>query len=170
MKGLAETMDYAGISTLVSQGMISLASANEVGKSLINVVKSGRVDKGEVSSQVLSLYTHILEAQQSYVALKQAVAEMEQYEKERDAFEQEMARYALREVAPGVMIPTLKNTDDSDEPSHSICPNCKAERVKAVLQRVGPGLKCLRCELYVRTDRNDGPSTYGSPGRRKLFE
>lgn len=163
-------MDYAGISTLVSQGMISLASANEVGKSLVEAIKGRRVDKLEVSSQVLSLYTHILDAQQAYFALKQAVAEMEKYEIERDRFEQEMARYTLRAVGGGVLIPTLKETDDRGEPPHSICPNCKAERVHSVLQPVGTGLECPRCKAFFRTEYDDGPSTYGSPGRRQLFE
>jgi DNA-directed RNA polymerase subunit RPC12/RpoP len=73
--------------------------------------------------------------QTAHTAALNKIRELEEKVADIEAWERTKERYELQEITPGTFAYSLKKEYAATEPPHRICPNCYAQRKRAILQR-----------------------------------
>ena len=110
----------------------------------------------QILEHLLALQIDAFTLQEKHSAL---IHENEEYKKKLIEFEQwgkTASEYELKEINPGVFAYTLKESQQTTELSHWLCPNCWEDHKKSILQKINrthnvsiynTTHKCPRCNL-----------------------
>ena len=99
----------------------------------------------EMNEALVGLQGKIAEEQAAYSQLLESNEALKQKLKAYERWEQESARYELKEIASGILAYALKPSHASGEPSHWLCAACYNERKKSILQLECKGSDVLIC-------------------------
>jgi hypothetical protein len=139
-------MDMAAISaTLSSFGAVYGFVKDSTGK-----IKDSAVRKKveDLLNSIIPLQTWIITLQEELSAALKGKEALQQKLRDLENWQQEAARYELKELASGVYVYALKEASRSSEPHHFLCAKCYNEGRKSILQRTGqfPSGLCFRCQ------------------------
>lgn len=139
-------MDIPALISLAANAATALATAVGLADKLREMVDGGKAGKAEMMPLLLDIYRQLLDAKRSQMTLEEALRTLQREQADRDQRDLEFARYALAPTPEGDLVYYLKKGSENGEPPHCICPNCKANGYKSILQTEGSGLFCHRCK------------------------
>jgi hypothetical protein len=121
---------------MIAGAVSSLKTASEIAKGLLTI-RDGAV----IQSKVIELQETILSAQSSALAAQSDLFDLlnrprnlERELSEKEAWENEKKRYALRDYGGGTFAYAIKDEARGGEPDHRLCPTCFNKAQKSVLQ------------------------------------
>ena len=123
-------------------------------KSILSTIKDVNLKSqlNDLYDKILELQTGLLTTQTSYFALINENNELKQELNKIRGWELEKSKYKLTEISEGTFIYLYQNSNDSNEPTHAICPNCYSKNIKSILQKVpntNNKYRCPSCHLQV---------------------
>ncbi|ATY33415.1 hypothetical protein CVN68_16770 [Sphingomonas psychrotolerans] len=106
----------------------------------------------ELMEKILTAQQEAFAAQQAQATLLERIRKLEADANRVSDWEQERARYELKEFPTGAMAYVLKGNVSDGEPGHRICPACYQDSRKSILQTISRGrggevVDCPRCEV-----------------------
>ncbi len=110
----------------IVQGMIEIKSLADVQTKII-----------ELQNQILLAQGNALDAKAEYSALLDQVEALQKEIARLKAWEQERAKYVLKEVSQGNFAYVLKDDTKAEEPKHWLCCQCFNDGYKSVVQFSG---------------------------------
>lgn len=120
----------------------------------------------EAERLVTDLLREIKEAHLANIALQAQLAVLHQAALGAQRQEAEFSRYELWKTPFGTLIYRLKQEYcDAGEAQHYICPNCKEEDRKSILQGQDHWVECPKCKQGYRITPNE-PVDWTAHGRR----
>jgi len=152
-------IDIATIIELAASSTGALSSAADATERLKKIFRSSGSPDPEAQTVLLELLDKLIEAKSDQALIQDRLLALQREIEERDRFESEMARYALRTTALGAEVYVLKDGDESGEPPHCICPACLAKRQKQILQPDPEGRNwrvCFGCGARYLDQLKDG--------------
>lgn len=161
-------MDY-DIETLgkaldfVSKGTKAADSAFGLAKRIKEIFHSPKPasEKPELEGLLLELMQEMTDTKLANVDLKEQLITLREHAIEARQREQEFERYELIETPGNAMVFRLKPSLANGEPTHYICPNCKEERVRSILQGPRHYRTCPKCKTGFDIE-NIEPAQYSS--------
>lgn len=118
--------------------------------------------KKELEGLVMELMNDVTDTKLANLDLKEQLIELREKAIQSNTREKEFDRYELWEAPAGSLIYRLKDTDDQKEPNHYLCPRCKEDGVKSVLQGHSTFRDCPRCDAGFPISRDEGPTIANS--------
>lgn len=156
----------------INAGLGSLKAAKDMIQAL-----NGMQTAAAINDVKLSLQGHLLDAQQGLFAAQEAqsaatehIAALEQEIVQLKNWEAEKKRYELKDTGQGSLAYALKESVETGEPPHWICPQCYEDGKRSILKHetlpVGRAetLVCHRCgfDIVMRGQRIDQPKVVGA--------
>lgn len=113
------------------------------------------------NAAVIELQEKIFTAQQVHSALLERVGALEKRVAGFETWDAEKQRYELKEIAPGVVVRSLKSDMSNGEPPHFICANCYNRGEKQHPQKTLTGstrdeYTCSKCGDVLRLPKQSG--------------
>ncbi len=142
------------------QGLASLMQAVSGKKDEVGSGASHGIQNNELIEIVSAAQLDAIRAQDVQAKLSMRVRELEDELRKKDNWDQERARYYLKEVGQAAFAYCLRDEYVSDdEPRHLICPTCAAEARKTLvhqeaINRFQTILRCFRCSTRIRCRSN----------------
>ena len=124
---IAETAAVVSVASQIvkaAQGMLGHKVDEQVKRDLSGIVDS-----------VLSLKFKTLALQEGYAAIQNERDELRKQLEDRRQKLMRLTRYERKQVAPGVFVRALKESEKGTEPEHWLCDNCYTEERESTLQR-----------------------------------
>ena len=128
-------------------------------KSILSTIKDVNLKSqlNDLYDKILELQTGLLTTQTSYFALINENNELKQELNKIRGWELEKSKYKLTEISEGKLIYLYKKQNDSDDPTHGICPQCFPQNMKSILQKFASpdgsfdkyGYRCYSCGFKV---------------------
>lgn len=151
----ASLFAQAKIAYDIAKGINSLNTTVEINMAVSKVLEI-----------LLSVQGNALAMQSQYQELLKTKNELEQKIVEFETWSETERQYDLKEFAPGVSAYAYKNTSETGDPMHWLCPNCWQDRKKSILQRRyhhanSGSYICNRCNKFVQWDNEDPVSPMG---------
>lgn len=151
---------YAEIAAAV-QSTKTVAELLKAAKSLTNYNELVAA-VSEINARLMDATAVALASQEAHSRLMSRVAELEAELKIVRSWEDQMSRYALRELAPGVLAYALRQEEANGEPPHLLCTNCVGQRQKSLLQlrsqnEFGKWYLCHNCKSEIHIDSSYRP-------------
>ena len=152
----------------VFAGVSALKSAFDLARGLKDIDDAARRN-----SAVIDLQARILDAQSAQAELLVTNGELRDRIAQLESWDKEKARYALREIAPGIVCYVTKEEACNGEPIHKLCARCFADRQKGYLQQTVredrvDRFTCDRCGSKLTVQKQVGPIS-ASPRRRAEY-
>ena len=115
----------------------SLNAASQIAKSLIGLRDATVIQAKviELQGEIISAQNGALASQAEQAALLKQVGDLEAQIAALKEWETEKQRYELKELKPGALAYSLKESMANGEPRHEICANCYSQGFKSILQR-----------------------------------
>lgn len=152
----------------------SVRAAVEITKAMKDIHDSNilQTKTFELTREIMAAQSYAMEAAAAQSELLGRVRQLEEEKAKLEAWNTEKERYELKELKPGVLIYSIKDSMRGAEPEHYLCPTCYNRGKKSILQKemrdVGRAvlLVCHECgtELYEHGMRLE--SSAGRGGRR----
>jgi hypothetical protein len=135
-----------------------LGSGLEVIKRLFGTAKSGadpdvRLAMAEAMVQIANTKTANAQLTSKLMTIKTTLAELQAKQADFD-------RYELWETPAGATVYRLKESDDTGEPLHFLCPYCMETKRKSILQRK-PVAECYACDRTFALAKSPAPRRGG---------
>ena len=116
----------------------------------------------EVNTKLMQANTVALTSQEKQAALANRISELETELRGFKNWDNEINRYELRQLAPGIFAYGLKPGQENGEPPHLLCPNCVSRHQKSLLQLTDEGqsgrdYECQNCSSTLRIWTNRHP-------------
>jgi len=143
--------------TSVGSAVASIKAAADIGRAALTLAKDE-----EVRAKVIDLQEHILaaqgkalEAENEQLNLLRKVADLERELERMRLWDEDKARYELRQVAPDVFVRAVREDKRDGEPEHWLCCNCFDKGEKSILQLNYSSdsrkvYVCHRCDKKIR--------------------
>lgn len=113
----------------------------------------------DLRALVVDLASQIADAKLANAMLKMELVELKEAALQQKRIADEFARYELWKTPFGTVIYRLRNEDGkTGEPEHYICPGCKEEGLKSILQGQDHWVECPKCKQGYRITPNEGTS------------
>ncbi len=161
-------MNITEIFETFGSGASAIGTGLDIAAKLRALLKSRDVPDPEMMALVLDLYDKLIDAKQAQAAGEEALAALHRKIAELEQSGAEFERYSLTETPGGDTIYALKEGSAAGEPPHYICPKCRADSKKAILQPRGTQHHCLTCGGQFQTS----PKASGvlTTGRHNIFD
>lgn len=104
----------------------------------------------DLQGKILDLQGKFLGFQSEYETLAKINRELEATLSKNQQWEKSSSAYAMKEIAPGILVYALNQQFQNQGPKHFLCPHCFIEKKASILQRIASGaqdLKCPSCKL-----------------------
>lgn len=114
----------------------SLRAANDMAKGLVTIRDAVMLNDAAIALQqkIIDAQTTILSAQEEHSKLLARISELEGQLSEKRKWDEEAARYELRDYGGGTYAYHLRAELAAGEPDHRLCPTCFSRGTKSVLQ------------------------------------
>lgn len=100
----------------------------------------------DVRAAMSNVLQKLIDAQIAQSDIMARVHELEGAFRKAEQIEREFARYELHETNVGTFVYALKESDGNGEPHHYLCPRCREDNKKSILQRWSDyEKKCRAC-------------------------
>lgn len=138
-------MDIGTALSHAASGAGVLSQAVDAAGKLRDMVKGDKGPDAEVLGHVLDLYNQLIDARSHQISLQDALRTLQAKDAEREERERDFARYEMTTTAGADVVYRLKTGRENGEPPHHICPACKLQAKKSLLQPRGTQLHCFEC-------------------------
>lgn len=139
---------------LVTKGSNATGSALKVidqFKTLIGSSKQGQPDEGlprkDVEELVTALMSQVQDARLANIELKSQLVELKEQALSAQRTAEEFERYELWKTSLELFVYRLKPEASNGEDLHYICPKCKEEGKKSILQGGRYAKRCTTCNV-----------------------
>ena len=147
---------------LAGTGLKHSDTALTLGKKLKELIgKNGSKDQGQQRDIIIDLISELQDAKETNLNLRQQLQDLQSAVFEAQKSHDEFARYYLVETNGGDKIFRLKTELANGEPDHFICPLCKEEGIKTILQGDGD---YADCPIHARSFRLNKRNPNRRPG------
>lgn len=159
--------DIGALIGVAEPGIATLKVATETVQNIKALITKPNPDLHAMQKEIAALYEEIVVTKQAYVALYDALLELQQKEKKAQTFKAEAARYAMTKTELGSTVFSLRPAYAGDEPAHDLCATCFQNEVKSILQPVAHNtLKCGQCGgTFYKPDGQDSGIRIGGVRR-----
>ena len=145
---------------ILSKGTKATSGAASLVGKVNTVLKTGGASETELESVVFQLTSEVhysklanLDLKEKLILLREEMVKLQFQQKEFD-------RYELYETPAGDRVYSLRKTDKTGESYHCICPKCKEDGKKSILQGTDT-LLCNACKNFFNM-RLDKPQSMSS--------
>jgi len=154
--------------------MASLNAALQISKSMLTVRDMVLLQESliELNGEIIRAQEHAISANQTQATLVNEKRDLEKQISDMKIWETEKEKHALKELPRGIFVFCVKESANSSDPIHFLCPNCYEDSRKSILQPEirTPGMSqvlvCHRCNFEVYTAGLKHPD-HQKPPRRK---
>lgn len=115
-------------------GVSNSNGAFELVKNFREAYKRGDISEREVGDRLSEIYEKLLDTQTSVFAVKQEVDKLRSQLVSLNEFDLKATNYSLTKTPGGALVYALKNSDQTGEPPHFLCPTCYHDRKFSILQ------------------------------------
>ena len=138
--------DIAVLVGLAEPGTTALKTTTEVIKNVKDLVAKPDPDVGALKKQIADLHDEILTTKQAYMALYDALLDLQQKEKKAQRFKTEAERYVMTRTEMGSTVYSLRPEYARGDTPHDLCATCFELEMKSILQPTARNtLSCGRC-------------------------
>ena len=132
-------------------------------QSLYALAKKRKLD-ADIVKKLLDVSMMVAEASAQNARLDTEIATLKKELDAQDIIQKRKRNYELYETPMGARVYRLKDTAETGEPPHQVCPNCFERDKIAILQPIGRVLECDACKAYYY-QAEEAPVPRAAPGR-----
>ncbi|WP_310619719.1 hypothetical protein [Flexibacterium corallicola] len=144
--------DFENFTTLIKyadSGVKLTDRAAGLAKSIKDLVGSSKTPGDqELKALVVELMSEVTDAKLANVELKTQLLTLKQAAVNAQTKADEFARYELWETPAGQHVYRLKEQAAKEESTHYLCPTCKEDGIKSILQGHQSSKGCQRCQAW----------------------
>lgn len=140
-------------------GLTATKTAVDLVEKVKHLAAKPDTDQTALKKQIADLYMEIIVTKQAYMALYDALLDLQQKEKKAQRFQAEAGRYAMTRTELGSIIYSLRPECAGGNPPHDLCAACFEKEIKSVLQPTAHNtLTCRNCggTFYKPDGRDSG--------------
>jgi len=144
-------MDIGSLIETVATTGAQIRSIMDNIQSLYALVKKRKLD-ADIVEKLLAVSMMVAEASAQNTRLDTEIATLKKELDAQDIIQKRKRNYVLSETPMGVRVYRLKDTAETGEPPHEVCPNCFERDKIAILQPRGTVLECDACKAAYRVE------------------
>jgi len=132
---------------VLSKGTKATNGAISVGDKIKKFFKSSKSSGNEeLEALVMELMSEVKDAKIANLDLKEQLIVLRDNAMKANARSEDFDRYELWETPTGSLVYRLKHLANQEEPHHYLCPTCKEDGIKSILQGHEEYRSCTKCE------------------------